>query len=87
MRLFPFTFDDFPINDMGTIHSWFVDPFMWSLSSSTVGLIKRSGEFPAFGSVACLFGDMARQQQHYRSGLGEQESGRIGFANVRKLSF
>jgi len=51
LRLFPFSFDGFLLNDHVEIDSWFVDPFSYSLSSSSVGLIKRSGAFPAFGSV------------------------------------
>jgi len=51
MRLFPTSFDGFLLNDHVEIDSWFVDPFAYSLSSSSVGLIKRSGAFPAFGSI------------------------------------
>lgn len=51
MRLFPYTFDDFPLNDRRELYSWFVDPFMFSTSTATVGLVQRAGEFPAFGAV------------------------------------
>lgn len=51
MRLIPYSFNSFKLNDNNYTLSKFTDPHNWSLSQTDINLIPRGGAFPAFGAV------------------------------------
>lgn len=50
MRLIPVSYNGYNINNKGQIVSSFLDPHMWSQSTSSVSTVNISSSFPKYGS-------------------------------------